>query len=66
MRPGDNGRVRGGPPGLMSPDALLVLVNHGGNGERILRGPLPGVLGCHPGGTTVSQDLQCCGRRDYL
>ena len=34
--PGDTGRVRGGPPGLMSPDSQLVLGNHGGNGEQIL------------------------------
>ena len=50
----------------MSPDPLLVLGKHGKNAEWIIRGSLPGVLGCHPGGGTVPPDLQCFSKRDFL
>ena len=59
-------KVKGWSPCLMYPDPLLGLGKYGGNGKRILRGPLPGVLGCHPGGGTAPPDLQFCSRRDCL
>ena len=53
-RPGDNGRVWGGPPGLPDPDPVLGFSNHGRKGERILWVPLSGVPGCHQGVPTFS------------
>ena len=40
---------------------VLLPGNHGGESEMILWGPLPGLPGCHPGGTTFPRYLQFCG-----
>ena len=60
------GRVQGGSPGLPYHDPLFGLGDHGGEGNQILWGPLPGVPGCHPGGLTDPPDIKFCGRCDFL
>ena len=59
VSPGGPVRLWGGPSGLLTPDLVLGEVNYGGEGQRILRVSLPGVLGYFPWWLIFPPDLQC-------
>ena len=64
-RPGDAIKVWGGPPGIPTPDPILVSSYHGRKGERILWLTLTGVSGCCPGGTHFLPNIQYFGGHDF-
>ena len=64
-RPGNNGRVWVGDPGLPTPDPILISGNHGGKGYWIIQIPLSGLPGVTQWGYNLNPNHKYSGGRNH-